>query len=101
MSAADFAPGTGLPLDEGIRLYVIALREGGIETFESCEGGPGHALLEPTIRFHGGVAEGFKAFGVARERGLPVLSVRLSYVVTDGILTGPWWEMIFATKATG
>ncbi len=34
----DFSP----PLDPGIADYVIALREAGIETFESCEGGPGH-----------------------------------------------------------
>jgi hypothetical protein len=101
VSATDFPEGTGLPLDPGVRPYVLALRAGGIDTFESCEGGPGHALPEPTVRFHGGIAEGFKAFGVARERGLPVLNVRLSYVVTDGILTGPWWEMIFATKAAG
>jgi hypothetical protein len=47
------------------------------------------------------MAEGFKAFGAARERGLPVFSVRLSYIVTDGVLTGPWWEMTFHTKAAG
>lgn len=98
---ADFPPGTGLPLDAGIRPYVLALRAAGIETFESCEGGEGHAFPEPTIRFHGGMAEGFKAFGAARERGLPVFSVRLSYIVTDGVLTGPWWEMTFHTKAAG
>lgn len=103
MSGADWDvhPGTGLPLDPGIKPYVVALRNGGVETFESCEGGVGHAFPEPTVRFHGGVAEGFKAFGIARERGLPVLSLRLSYVVTDGVLTGPWWEMVFATKAAG
>ena len=101
MSAIDFIEGTGLPLDAGIKPYVIALRDAGIETFESCEGGEGHALPEPTVRFHGGMAEGFKAFGLARERGLPVLSLRLAYPVVDGVLTGPWWEMVFATKATG
>jgi hypothetical protein len=88
-----------MDLDPGIRPYVLALREAGIETFESCQGGEGHAFPEPTIRFHGGIGEGFKAFGVARERGLPVFKVRLSYTVQDGVLTGPWWEMVFATKA--
>jgi hypothetical protein len=37
-----FLPQTDMPLDAGIRRYVAALRSGGIETFESCEGGEGH-----------------------------------------------------------
>jgi hypothetical protein len=94
---ACFAPETDMPLDAGIRRYVLVLRAGGIETFESCEGGPGHAFPEPTVRFHGGAAEGFRAFTVAREHGLPVLSVRRSYSVDGDWLTGPWWEMTFAT----
>jgi hypothetical protein len=40
---------------------------------------------------------GFKAFGVAKELGLPVRAVKLSYAVDDGFLTGPWWEMVFVT----
>lgn len=96
----EFEPATDMPLDLGIRRYVLALRSGGVETFESCEGGDGHAFPEPTVRFHGGPAEGYKAFGVARELGLPVLHLRLSYAVHDGILTGPWWEMVFATTDT-
>jgi len=92
-----FEPATDMPLDPGIRHYVLALRSGGIETFESCQGGEGHAFAEPTIRFHGGPAEGYKAFAVARELGLPVFHLRLSYAVHDGILTGPWWEMTFST----
>ena len=37
------------PLDAGIAQAVVALRAGGVETFESCEGGPGHAYPEPTV----------------------------------------------------
>lgn len=92
-----FEPVVDMPLDAGIRDYVLALRSGGIETFESCEGGKGHAFPEPTIRFHGGISEGFKAFAVANQLALPVFKVRLSYTVLDGVLTGPWWEMVFAT----
>ena len=40
-------------LDDGIREAVRILAEAGIETFESCQGGDGHAYSEPTIRFHG------------------------------------------------
>ena len=46
----DFA---SLALDEGIREAVAVLVANGVETFESCEGGPGHAFPEPTIRFEG------------------------------------------------
>lgn len=89
-------PTTDMPLDPGIRRYVLALRAGGIDTFESCEGGAGHAMPEPTIRFTGGMGEGFKALAVAKERGLPVLSFRLSYAMNDGFPTGPHWEMVFS-----
>jgi hypothetical protein len=41
-------------LDPGIAPYVDALRGEGIETFESCDGGDGHAYTEPTVRFSGG-----------------------------------------------
>lgn len=92
-----YEPATDLPLDPGIRSYVLALRAGGVETFESCEGGPGHAFPEPTIRFHGDRSEGFKAFAVAMGRGLPVYKLRLAYSVDDGLLNGPWWEMTFIT----
>jgi hypothetical protein len=37
------------PLDPGIEAYVRALVDEGVETSESCEGGPGHAYPEPTI----------------------------------------------------
>jgi len=96
----DHMPDTDMAIDPGIAYAVCALRAGGIETFESCEGGNGHAMLEPTIRFHGNAWEGHRAFTVAMERGLPVLAVRRSYTVTDGQLEGPWWEMTFRTTAT-
>ena len=40
-------------LDSGIRDAVRILAEAGVETFESCQGGEGHAYAEPTVRFHG------------------------------------------------
>lgn len=36
-------------LDPGVAGYVRILRDAGVETFESCEGGLGHALPEPTV----------------------------------------------------
>jgi len=84
-------------LDPGIRRYVRVLAEGGIDTFESCQGGSGHACPEPIVRFHGDAWEGFKAISVAMSNGLPVLAVRLSWYMNDGHPAGPWWEMVFRT----
>lgn len=84
-----------MPLDAGIAYAVHVLRDGGIETYESCEGGSGHVFPEPTVRFHGGPGEGFRAYGVAVMYGLPVRSLNRIWTVDDGELTGPVWEMIF------
>jgi hypothetical protein len=52
-------------LDPGIRAAVLVLNAAGIETFESCEGGEGHAYPVPTVRFHGDRSEGFRALAAA------------------------------------
>lgn len=89
-----------MPLDKGIEPYVLALREHGVETFESCEGGAGHCMPEPTVRFFGGHYEGYRAFSIAMMLGMPVLSLRRYYSVTKGgELEGPWWELTFRTTA--
>jgi len=91
-SAADeFSP----PLDPGIEIAVLALRAAGIETFESCQGGPGHTFPEPTVRFHGNNAEGFRALAAAMTAGLKVTSLRRAWSIVDGEPTGPHWEMVF------
>jgi hypothetical protein len=55
-------------LDRGILPVVQVLANNGVETFESCEGGEGHAFFEPTVRFHGNHAEGFRAKSEGRDR---------------------------------
>lgn len=87
------------PLDPGIAQFVEALAAAGVETFESCEGGPGHAYTEPTVRFHGGRAEGLRALSVALAARLPVSALRRTWPVIDDEPTGPHWEMTFAQKA--
>jgi hypothetical protein len=80
-------------LDPGIADAVMILREAGFATYESCQGGPGHAFPEPTVRFGGSKAEGFKAYAVAIEMGLPVVALKRVWRVSDSELEGPWWEM--------
>lgn len=40
------------PLDPGISELVALLRSKGVDTFSSCEGGPGHDFAMPTIRIN-------------------------------------------------
>ena len=89
------------PLDPGIAPYVETLVAGGVKTFESCEGGRGHAYPEPTIRFHGYRDEGFRALSVALLAGLPVQALRRVWVLIDGEPTGPYWEMAFTAPWDG
>lgn len=82
-------------IDDGIAREVAALQLHGVETFESCQGGEGHAFLEPTIRFHGDRAEGFRALSAAMKEGLPVDCLRRVWPLINGEPTGPSWELTF------
>ena len=84
-----------MPLDPGIANAVSVLRAAGVETFESCEGGAGHAFPVPTVRFHGDSWAGYRAFAVAMENELGAASLKRVHDVIDGQLHGPWWEMTF------
>jgi hypothetical protein len=97
MAEATYDP----PLDPGIFPLVEVLRADQVETFESCEGGSGHAYPEPTVRFHGDHAEGYRALAVAMRAGLPVKELRRVWPVNDGEPTGPWWELTFRPPRTG
>ena len=77
---------------------VKVLRDAGIETTESCEGGDGHAFPEPTIRFNGQRGEGFKAVACALAHGLPVSELRRTWPIIDGEPTGPLWELTFVSR---
>jgi hypothetical protein len=92
-----FAPVLDMEIDPGVRRWVLILRQAGVETFESCQGGPDHAMPEPTIKFFGSPWAGYHAFAVAMDNGMPVLSLRYAYGVNNGQLEGPWWEMTFRT----
>lgn len=86
-------------LDLGIREAVKALREHGVETFESCEGGSGHAYPEPTVRFYGEKDEGLRAYAAASREGLPVDALRRVWVTVGEELTGPYWELTFHNRS--
>ena len=85
--------------DEGIADAVTVLREVGIATYESCEGGRGHSFPEPTVRFRGDHAEALRAVAACLDHELGVQSLRRVWWVTHGELEGPWWEVTFTTTA--
>lgn len=85
-------------LDPGIAPYVETLRAAGIETFESCDGGPGHAYPEPVIRFFGDKTEGFRALCVALQHGYPVNDLRRFWQILGGEPCGPYWELSFDAR---
>jgi len=87
------------PLDPCIEPMVETLQAAGIGTFESCEGGPGHAYPEPTVRFHGERSEGFRALAAAQAAGHSVAELRRVWPINDGEPTGPWWELTFSEHA--
>ena len=85
-------------LDPGIAGAVKVLREAGVETTESCEGGGGHAFPEPTVRFDGDNSEGFRALAAAMQAQLPVAGLRRSWMMQGGEPTGPEWELVFYSE---
>lgn len=86
-------------VDSGIAPFVRVLRDAGVETFESCQGGTDHAFPEPTVRFHGDQGVGLEALAAAQRAGLPVAELRRTWPVLDGEPTGPWWELTFSRCA--
>lgn len=87
------------PLDPGIAEAVRVLRDAGVETFESCEGGRGHPFPVPTVRFHGDKTEGFRALSAALQLGLEVAELRRVWSVQDMEPVGPVWELTFTSPA--
>lgn len=82
-------------IDPLIKRYVQILVDGGVETFESCQGGEGHCGDLPWIRFHGQRAAGWHALSVAQNHALPVLELLREWPIIDGEPSGPKWRMVF------
>ena len=86
-------------LDRWIRYAVLVLHRGGIRTYESCQGGNGHAFPEPTIRFEGSMKDARRAVALARDNGLPAHHLRRFWRVNDAGLERPAWELTFYPRA--
>ena len=89
-------------LDRGIARGVEVLDASGIETFESCEGGPGHSYSEPTVRWHGAPADGWRGLSVLLAHGLPIRRLSRTWTFDNHAAgegpDGPYWEATFYDK---
>ena len=83
-----------VPLDPGITEAVNRLSDGGIHTFESCDGSTGHSFSEPTVKFYRTQAEGWKALGICKDYGFAVLELNRTRDVEDGEPSGPYWKIV-------
>lgn len=66
-------------IDPLILPVVKILNEHGFKTFESCQGGEGHCVPEPMVRFEGTEMDLMRAFEICRLYGLPVHEGRRVY----------------------
>ena len=87
--------------DPGIQRAVDLLRRAGINTCQSCEGGPDHSSADPYVHFFGEAGEGWRAVAVVtphrwQERiGLVPVSLSRSWNIQNGEPEGPFWELTF------
>lgn len=85
-------------IDAGIRFAVRVLHAaGGIETCQSCEGGPGHAYDRPSIDIvaQGNDATGFAALAALTAYGLDVRDVSLVWSIQNGLPFEKLWRITF------
>jgi len=88
------------PLEPGIAAAVHALNAAGIVTFTSCEGGPGHAFPEPTVRFGGEltcditISDAITACHVLVDAGLPVHELRHVWTLAELPDFTHFWEIV-------
>lgn len=88
-------------LDERIRDAVMVLREAGVDTFASCQGGPGHMFRLPTIRFQGDEWAARLAIRVLAKNGYAADEVR-HYLADEYLskLSDEFWEITLAPEIT-
>ena len=81
-------------LDQRIRRPVRALHDFGIDTIDSCEGGPGHMRSVPTIRFRGDETVARYAIAALAWWGYACVELRKCWLLFPDTRPGAEWEVI-------
>ncbi|MDE0033679.1 MAG: hypothetical protein OXU75_11150 [Deltaproteobacteria bacterium] len=84
---------TDTVLDPNILPYVEVLRAHGVETIESCQGGPGHSRAGPYISFRGPPGEGLRVAGIAQNLGWPITRIVKEWAFFGDDITTPVWVL--------
>jgi hypothetical protein len=91
-------------VDAGIRPAVRHLADHGIETFSSCQGGPGHSFAMPNVMFHGDEHAGLYAVWLLESHGYHVWQLSRHWFLNEGAQRNdeerrwrPIWEVQMRT----
>ena len=89
---------TEYPIDKLIQPAVTLLQDYGFNTIESCEGGKGHASLEPMVRFIGDELDIIRAIDICTAHKMTVIEGRKVYKkIQDIIMDGNWQKPLGQT----
>lgn len=91
-------------LDPGIVQAVHALADYGIDTFSSCQGGPGHGGYQgmPVVLFHGDENAGLWAVWLLETQGFKVQALSRHWDLDHGLPRQPAWQVTLrTTEPTG
>ena len=82
-------------LDPDIRAAVHALADYGIDTFSSCQGGPGHTGygVMPNVLFRGDDHQGLWAVWLLETQGFRVQEVSRHWDLDHGHPREPYWQV--------
>lgn len=90
-------------IDAGIMLALHALADREIDTFSSCQGGPGHDGYQgmPTILFHGGESAGLWAVWLLECQGFRVQTLTRHWDLDHKPPREPFWQVTLRTTVPG
>lgn len=89
-------PFEGEDLEPKIAPVVHTLREWGIDTLYSCEGGDGHACSTPTVEFKGDEQQAFQALALVYRMGYRVWALRKVWLFSGldlHVMPLPTWHL--------
>jgi hypothetical protein len=85
----------GERIDPGIARVVRILKEHGVGTCQSCQGGDGHSYRHPTVDIYG---EPWKALDIANNYGIRVDTISQHFSIREGNPVEYFWRVEFNAR---